>query len=313
MGLNNNASAILKTCLDNSDSLRINATEQSGATIVDFGVNQPGGLSAGLALARICMAGLARVELQAAGDLIPMPQVVVQTDQPVAACLQSQYAGWKIATDDFFAMGSGPMRASASSEELFQEFPSSEDATECVGVLESGSLPTESAISKMQESLSNGMELSLAVAATASHAGNLQVVARSVETAMHKLHEIGFPLETIQSGFGSAPLPPVAKDDLKGIGRTNDAILYGGTVNLWVDCEDQIIEEFGPQTPSNSSESHGEKFLTLFKNANHDFYALDKSLFSPAVIRFHNSRSGNSFCFGEYLPGLLRESFGIQG
>lgn len=311
MSLNSNAAAILKGCVEQSDSLRIATLQQAGATIVDFGVNKQGGLAAGLQLAKICMAGLAKVDLQAAGDLVPMPQVVVQTDQPIAACLQSQYAGWKIATDDFFAMGSGPMRASASNEELFQEFPSDEQATECVGVLESGSLPTESAISKIQEELGSGRTLSLAVAPTASHAGNIQVVARSVETAMHKLHEIGFPLDVVQSGFGSVPLPPVAKDDLKGIGRTNDAILYGGTVNLWVDCEDAIIEEFGPKTPSNSSDSHGEKFLTLFKNANHDFYALDKSLFSPAVITFHNSRTGNSFRYGEYMTKLLCESFGI--
>ena len=281
------------------------------ATVVDFGVNETGGLEAGLQLARICMAGLGRIELQAATADLPLPQVVVRTDRPIAACLQSQYAGWKIATDDFFAMGSGPMRAAAATEDIFAEFPANEATDECVGVLECGSLPTESAIQKIQAALQTDQQLMLAVAPTASQAGNIQVVARSVETAMHKLHEIGFPLDAVVSGFGAAPLPPVAKDDLKGIGRTNDAILYGATVNLWVDCDDEVIQEFGPQTPSNSSASHGEKFLALFKAANHDFYALDKSLFSPAVVVFHNNRSGNSFRYGVHVLELLLESFGL--
>ncbi len=128
---------------------------------------------------------------------------------------------------------------------------------------------------------------------------------------MHKLHELNFPVDCVVSGTGAAPLPPVAKDDLSGIGRTNDAILYGSTVNLWVKCEDQLIEEFGPQTPSSSSTSHGQSSLKLFKDANHDFYALDKALFSPAVVIFHNLKTGRSFKFGTMLPELLRDSFGM--
>ncbi|MCA9059606.1 MAG: methenyltetrahydromethanopterin cyclohydrolase, partial [Planctomycetaceae bacterium] len=45
--------------------------------------------------------------------------------------------------------------------------------------------------------------------------------------------------------------------------------------------------------------------------ANHDFYALDTALFSPAVVIFHNLTSGRTFQFGHKLPSLLRESFGL--
>ena len=38
----------------------------------------------------------------------------------VAACMAAQYAGWQISRDGYFAMGSGPMRAAAAKEELFQ-------------------------------------------------------------------------------------------------------------------------------------------------------------------------------------------------
>ncbi len=98
---------------------------------------------------------------------------------------------------------------------------------------------------------------------------------------MHKLHELHFPLTAIVSGMGTAPLPPVTAKDIDGIGRTNDSILYGGTVHLWVRCDDEHIKSIGEKVPSDSSASHGETFLKLFKAAKYDFYALDAALFQP--------------------------------
>lgn len=313
--LNTRAAALLQTARCRAAELRISAAETAGAEVLDFGVSAEGGLEAGLLLARICLSDLADVRLiPAAGDL-PLPQVWVRTDHPVPACLCSQYAGWKIQTDDYFAMGSGPMRAMARTEELFAELPETEASAAghdtAVGVLEAGQLPHAAAVDSIRSQLPEACRLHLAVARTASQAGNIQVVARSVETALHKLHSLHFPLDVLISGTGSAPLPPTAKHDLQGIGRTNDAILYGATVNLWVRCEDDLITAVGPRVPSGSSAAHGQTFLSLFKAANHDFYAMDAALFSPAVVVFHNVRTGRSFQFGQHLPQLLRESFGM--
>ena len=154
-------------------------------------------------------------------------------------------------------------------------------------------------------------QILLAVAPTASQAGTVQVVARSVETALHKLHELEFDVSRVVSGFGSAPLPPVAEDDLSGIGRTNDAILYGGTVTLWVTGDDESLAEIGPRVPSSASEAHGQPFLTVFAEAGHDFYQIDPHLFSPAVIRFLNIDTGRVHNFGQVAPDILVESFGI--
>ena len=280
--------------------------------MLDFGVNSEGGLEAGVLLAKICLSGMAEIEIVTSDSrLADVPQVFVRTDHPVAACLMSQYAGWKIASDNFFAMGSGPMRAVVRREDLFMHLPDTEDGRLAVGVLESGSLPSHSAIDLIRESLPAECRLTLAVAPTASQAGNVQVVARSIETALHKLHELHFPLEQIVSSTGIAPLPPVAKNDLHGIGRTNDSILYGATVNLWVRSSDDVITSVGARVPSNASSSHGQTFLSLFKAANHDFYAMDAALFSPAVVVFHNLKTGNSFRYGTLLPELLRDSFGM--
>lgn len=311
--LNRRATQLVDAIANEADSLRIKISANDECRILDFGVAAVGGLEAGLLLARICMANLATVSLGPADESIALtPQLFVRTDHPIEACLMSQYAGWKIATDDYFAMGSGPIRSVARKEELFNEFPENKDDDTAVGVLESASIPGASAIEVMREGAGQSRRLTIAVAPTASQAGNVQVVARSVETAMHKLHELKFPLDTIISSSGAAPLPPVAKNDLQGIGRTNDAILYGATVNIWVRCEDELIDQVGSQVPSSSSDAHGQTFLSLFKAANHDFYALDPALFSPAVVIFHNLKTGRSFQYGHKLPSLLRESFGLS-
>ena len=311
--LNQRAAHLTAFAKSRTESLRIGVEQLDGVQLLDFGVKAEGGLDAGVLLAKICLSGMADAEI-VPGDsqLVDVPQVFVRTDHPVAACLMSQYAGWKIATDNYFAMGSGPMRSLVRKEDIFKHLPESEDGRVAIGVLEAGSMPSQSAIDLIQKSLPEKCRLTLAVAPTASQAGNIQVVARSVETALHKLHELHFPLKNIVSGTGRAPLPPVAKNDLNGIGRTNDSILYGATVNLWVRCSDDVIKSVGEKVPSNSSASHGQTFLSLFKAANHDFYAMDAALFSPAVVVFHNLTTGHSFRYGMLMPELLRESFGMS-
>jgi methenyltetrahydromethanopterin cyclohydrolase len=113
----------------------------------------------------------------------------------------------------------------------------------------------------------------------------------------------------VVSGFGSAPLPPVAKDEITAIGRTNDAILYGGRVVLWVNADDDQLKEIGRKVPSSASLDHGAPFAEIFKRYNHDFYKIDRLLFSPAQVVFCNLRSGMSHDFGEVLPDVLTRSF----
>src|SRR5439155_5470959 len=132
----------------------------------------------------------------------------------------------------------------------------------------------------------------LLVAPCASLAGSVQVVARSLETALHKMHEIGFDLKNVVSGYGIAPLPPIAADEIGAIGRTNDAILYGGLVTVWLRDEDDRLAELGPKIPSSASGDHGAPFAEIFERYGRDFYKIDKQLFSPAVIALVNLKTG---------------------
>lgn len=285
-----------------------------GGCVLDFGVEAEGGLAAGVELARICLSGLADVELTSS-DLGGMvwPHVQVSTDSPTAACLLSQYAGWQVSVGKYFAMGSGPMRAAAAREELFDRLSYRETPGRTVGVLEGSRLPDETVFQMIAEKTGvPAGNIALAVAPTSSLAGSLQVVARSVETALHKLFELGFDVRRIRSAYGIAPLPPVAADDLSGIGRTNDAILYGGRVVLWVTGDDASLEAIGPQVPSAASPSYGRPFLELFEAAGRDFYQIDPHLFSPAEVVIQNLETGRVHRYGRLAPDVVKSSFGLN-
>jgi methenyltetrahydromethanopterin cyclohydrolase len=292
--------------------LRIEVTRIGGARILDCGVRAAGGLSAGLEMARVCLAGraeLAFVPSPLAGFVGPVVQVA--SDDPVLACMASQYAGWQISVGRFFAMGSGPMRAVLGREALFDHIPGREKPGLAVGVLETRKLPTEEVVAHLAEKLELPPDrLTLLCAPTASLAGGVQVVSRSLETALHKLHELQFDLSQVLSGYGLAPLPPVAKDDIGAIGRTNDAILYGGQVVLYVRASDEQLAELGPRVPSSASRDHGAPFAEIFERYQRDFYRIDPLLFSPAVLAFHNLATGRCHTFGRLEPEVLRASFG---
>lgn len=312
MNLNQIALARCEQLVNRATQLHIAVLrDETGARIIDCGVHVPGGLEAGIGLAEVCMAGLGKVDLVPGNsELWTGPAVVVRTDQPVAACLASQYAGWQIAGEKFFAMGSGPMRAVRGREALFEKIGRKELADAVVGVLEAGKLPHEDVCHHVAEECGVAAEnLTLMVAPTASIAGSIQVVARSIETAMHKLHEVGYDILRVRSGFGVAPLPPIAANDLVGIGRTNDAVLYGGEVTLWVTGDDESLREFGPQIPSSASSDHGQPFAEIFERYDRDFYKIDPMLFSPARVILNNLETGTSLRFGEFDSQVLHESF----
>ena len=311
MTLNERANHIADELERHAERYRVAVSRVAGARVIDCGGAVTGSLAAGLLMARACLSDLgdvAYVPCPIAG--VGGPAVQVTTDDPVRACLASQYAGWQIQVDKFFAMGSGPMRALAAREELFQHIPGKEESPVAVGVLESRKHPTEAVITNLVTKLPQAAEaLTLLVAPASSMAGTVQVVARSVETALHKLHELKFDVTQVVSGYGVAPLPPVSPDEIAAIGRTNDAILYGGSVVLWVRADDEQLEALGPKVPSNSSKDHGEPFADLFKR-NGDFYKIDPLLFSPAEVEFRNLKTGRCHRFGRCDPGLVRKSFG---
>ena len=253
LNLNQRAAARCDALAGEREVLRIGvSTSDCGTRLIDCGIAVPGGLEAGRRLAEICLAGLGCVRLVPSTlEFAPGLAVMTATDQPVAACMAAQYAGWQIAAGKYFAIGSGPMRAAAGKEPLFEKIGYTEKPAVAVGVLETRKLPPDEVCRDLANQCGVPPEkLTLLIAPTASLAGSVQIVSRSVETAPHKLFELEFDLHRVESGFGTAPLPPPSADDVTAIGRTNDAILYGAEVTLYVRGDDASLEAIGPRVPA---------------------------------------------------------------
>jgi methenyltetrahydromethanopterin cyclohydrolase len=319
MSLNDAAYDLVRPLIEQPGLLGTSCQRRAGAWVVDCGVAAPGSPEAGLVMARAALGGLGEVRLVAApaeSDLagewpdLPWSAVTVSSRSPVAACLAGQYAGWKVSTPDYFAMASGPIRAAIGREDLFEHIGHREQPTVAVGILEASALPPDDVCRTLAADAGVAAErLVLLVARTASVAGGIQIVARSLETALHKLHDLAFDLTRIVGGRGVAPLPPVPRKDLAAIGRTNDAILYGGRVVLEVRGDDESLAAIGPRCVSAGSAAYGEPFLALFERAGRDFYALDPALFAPAVVQFENVQTGRCQRFGTLAPDIVARSF----
>jgi methenyltetrahydromethanopterin cyclohydrolase len=297
-------------------SLRLGVERMNnGCVVVDGGIAFRGGLEAGLRIARICMGGLGHISLQRSGSSRWPLHISVHSSDPVLACLGSQYAGWSLAHGEgkggFHALGSGPGRAAACREDLFAELAYRDLAESVCVVLEVDKKPPIQIADKIARDCGvRPDQVALILTPTRSLAGTLQVVARVLEVALHKAHTLGFALHNIIDGAGAAPLPPPAADFLTAMGRTNDAILFGGHVQLFVDCDDGEAERLATNLPSSVSKDYGKPFARVFKEAAYDFYRIDPHLFAPAAVAVTALGSGNTFRAGAIDHELLDASFG---
>ena len=312
LGLNERAWRIADAMVANAAELRVTArTLPGGARVIDAGIDTPGGYGAGRALSEICMGGLADVAyppVVIGGD--PWPGVRVWTDHPAVSCMASQYAGWAIQVGKYFAMGSGPLRAHARVEqELFAKLRYAERAERGVLVLETRAAPTDAVAAWVgQKAGLAPSQLTFVVAPTASLAGGVQIAARILETGLHKMDTLGFDVTKVVSGMGTAPLPPVANNDLRAIGRTNDCILYGGQARYTVNADDAELTALVPKIPAAASKDYGTPFYDIFKRYDGDFYKIDPLLFSPAEVWLTSVGSGKTYHAGQVNPDVLRAS-----
>ncbi|MEM0359649.1 MAG: methenyltetrahydromethanopterin cyclohydrolase [Candidatus Hadarchaeales archaeon] len=310
LSVNRRAQRIVEEMVRREEELKIRVKKLgNGATVIDAGVEVPGSVEAGIAFSEICMGGLGKVEVR----VERIPWVFVRTDFPLISCMASQYAGWAVKVEKYFAMGSGPARALARVEKLFEELGYKDESEVAVLTLETRKLPDERVAEVVAQRCGVKPEnLTLVVAPTASLVGSIQISARVVETGVHKLHEVGFPLQKIVSGLGKAPIAPVAKNDLEAMGKTNDCVLYGGRTVYFVEAEDEEVERVIEQVPSSSSRDYGVPFLELFERYQRDFFKIDPKLFSPAEIFVNNLKTGRVFHAGKINEEVLEKSLGLR-
>jgi methenyltetrahydromethanopterin cyclohydrolase len=317
VSVNQRAVKLTEWGMDHCEELGILVEKHStGATIVDLGIKAKGGFLAGKFMTEVCLGDLGKASItQMTCDDVDLPAIHVETDHPAVATLGAQFAGWQIKTSDYFAMGSGPARALAlKPKELYQKINYKDDSDKAVVVLEADAYPTASALEYIARecgvTLSNVYSL---VARTSSMAGSVQISGRIVEAGVHKLTEIGFDPKMILYGWGRAPIAPIHPKSAKSMGRTNDAILYGGITYYSVDFEDDArLKELVSKAPSSTSRDYGRPFYEIFKAAEFDFYKIDPGLFAPAAFVVNNVKTGVTHTAGKINPKVLKQAMGLM-
>ena len=311
LSVNRLAWKLLEKLIDDSELYGVKVEKaNSGTTIIDAGIKAEGGFEAGKMVTEICMGGCGKTEITCRryGEL-ELPSIFVYTDHPVIATLGSQYAGWQIKEDNYFAIGSGPARALAlKPKEIYEEINYRDDFDKAVVVLETDKPPPAKLLERFAKDCRISLEkLTVILTPTTSMSGTTQVAGRIVETGIHKLRKLGLDPNVIKYAWGIAPIAPIHSKFVKAMARTNDAILYGGTAYYAVECDEEELRIVN-RAPSKASRDYGKPFIEIFEEANYDFYKIDPNLFAPAVIIVNNIKTGRILKAGEINSEILEKS-----
>jgi len=307
--LNRMAIELVDEAIDFAEELGIGAYElDNEATVLDFGVDVEGGIEAGLLLSEIQSAGLATVQTrmdEVAGA--PLPHVELSTDHPGVALLGAQKAGWEVSVDGFEGLGSGPARALVAEEDEYRQIGYHDAFEFAVLAVETDEFPDEAVaehVAELAEVDANGVFLP--VFATASVVGSATMAARAAELAVFRLTELGYDPLDVVTASGSAPLAPVADSEEAAIGRTNDALAYGGQVHLVVE---EPFDRFD-EVASTATDEYGTPFEEVYEDHDWEFYDVPESVFAPAQVTI-DVVGGDTHVFGERNEALLAESFDL--
>ena len=282
-----------------------------GTTVIDTGLEAPGGYEAGLLTTRIAMGGAGSANLGYAdfGGL-KLPTVVVATDHPAIALFGAQLAGWRIKPEGYTADTSGPARALAlKPKKVYQKIEYKDEADVAVLLLETEEKPPDSAGTYVAEKCGVEPEdVYLVLTSTTSLAGMVQISGRIVETGLFRLDVLGLDLKKVRYAAGYAPVMPVHVDHGLAMGRAEDALTYGGVTNYVVDEEEDVLRELVEKAPSTNCKDYGKTSYEIYKAADFDFTQIDPALFAPAVITITCAKTGATFTRGEINSGILKKS-----
>lgn len=313
ISLNERAAAIVRRMIDDAEALGLELVRHpNGATIIDAGVKATGSLEAGRLFSEACMGGLGHTTFcELPFDGVRLPAVQVVASHPPLACVAAQLAGWPVQWEDssgqHTAMGSGPARALRGGEAILERLGYHDRADVAVLMLEGEDLPPPDVATEVATECDISTRgVHLVVASVASLVGTVQVPARMIEAALHKMISVDFDISTVVAAYGTCPLAPLSRDPLRAIGLVNDAVLYGGRVWLTLDAEDAQVEAILDRLPSSASRDYGTSFYDVFARHRHDFYNMDLSLFSVPEVHISNLQSGRTFCAGQVDGSIVR-------
>ncbi len=283
----------------------------SGATVIDTGLEAPGGYEAGLMTTRIAMGGAGTASLGYADfGGVKLPTVIVSTDHPAIALFGAQLAGWRIKPEGYTADCSGPARALAlKPKKVFRKIEYQDEADVAVLLLETDQKPPDNAAVFVAEACGvDPRNVYMLLTSTTSLAGMVQISGRVVETGLFRLDVLGLDLKKVRYGVGYAPVMPVHTDWGKAMGRAEDALTYGGVTSYIVDEDDETLRDLAERAPSSNCKDYGKTSYEIYKAVDFDFTQIDPALFAPAVVTLTSARTGATFTGGEINTEVLKSS-----
>ena len=283
----------------------------SGTTVIDTGLEAPGGYEAGLMTTRVAMGGAGTASLGYADfGGFDLPTVIVSTDHPAVALFGAQLAGWRVKVEGYTADGSGPARALAlKPKKVFRKIEYQDEADVAVLLLETDRKPPDEAAVFVAESCSvDPGNVYLLLTSTTSMAGMVQISGRIVETGLFRLDVLGLDLKKVRYGVGYAPIMPVHVDWGKAMGRAEDALTYGGVTSYIVDEDDKTLKDLAEKAPSSNCKDYGKTSYEIYKAVDFDFTQIDPALFAPAVMTLTSSQTGTTFTCGEINTEIINRS-----
>ena len=314
--VNKEAMKIVKKIIENKEALNVGVISlKNGSTVIDMGINYPGGWKAAQHLTEITMGGLGLLNygIYRLGEL-ELPQVNIYADKPVIACLSCQLSGWALPEfkndAGIVPLISGPVRAIVKEDKFAKLFSYQDKSEKVVVVLQDKVLPSEELTTYIAKKCKIEPEnIFILVAPTGSLVGLVNVIARTLETSLWRLHELGFDINNVISAWGKAPLPPISKDEYTAMIRANTYIYYGGTAGFVVNCKDEDIERIieditlSPKT----TKQYGIPFSKLLEEAGGNIFNMTEFCHNVTKVNFYNSFTGNTFVYGKNDQKMLLE------
>lgn len=288
---------------------------KNGATLIDMGVEAPGGWLAGKLFVEVTIGGLGHVEFgRFQLGKIDLPSIDVYIDHPATAGLSSQFSSWPLPRSKvpgtIHPMGSGPARAIARNDRFAQAWEYQDTHHETVFAIQTAVLPDESLAEEVARACNlSPKNLYILAAKTGSIAGTIQVCSRTIETSIWRLHNRGFDLHRVICGMGTCPIAPPAADEFQAMVRVNAAVIYGGLVRYVVQARDEEIQAIIDQLPTRAARRYGEPFSRLLEEGGRDIFKTEKDIHSVARYEMMNYASGKVFSAGSIEEDYLKELF----
>lgn len=330
--INQRAMRIVRTMVDEADALGVTARRlANGATVIDCGVGVPGGWEAARLFCQATLGGLGRMEyglfnLDDAGRPnrteppggLELPEVRIFVDRPAIALLASQISGWNLPEmkneAGIVPLVSGPVRAVARKDRFAKIVDYVDDSPEIVAALQDATLPDERLAAHIAEVCGRSpADLYVLVAPTASLVGSVNVVARTLESAIWRLHFLGLDASRVLAAWGKAPLPPLTGDEFTAMVRTNVFTYYGGTAGFAVDSDDATVEKVIKDFPlaRHTCAIYDVPFRKLLEGAGGDIFGFKGFVHNVVKGVINNVATGHTFVTGEVdrttLAATLKE------